>query len=242
MLYRKYIKRFLDIICALGAIVFFSWLYIGLAIVVKVKLGSPIIFTQIRPGIIDKKTGKEKLFKLYKFRSMSNEKNSNGDLLPDEERLTTFGKWLRGSSLDELPEAFNILIGDMSIIGPRPQLIKDMVFMSKEERQRHLVRPGLSGLAQTKGRNALLWENKLATDIEYIKNVNFIRDLQIVIETFIQVFFRKSSSSNTSYIAEVEITDDYGDYLLKKNKISNKYYKQKMQEAEKILFEYRNKK
>lgn len=151
-IYEKYVKRVIDIVCALAAIIVFSWLYLIVAILVKIKLGSPVLFKQPRPG------KNEKVFNMYKFRTMTDEKDENGNLLPDEIRLTQFGKWLRSTSLDELPEAFNILNGSMSVIGPRPQLVRDMVFMTPEQRKRHTVKPGLSGLAQVNGRNAIGWE------------------------------------------------------------------------------------
>ena len=153
-MYQKYFKRVIDICCALAAIIVFSWLYIIVAILVKIKLGSPVIFKQKRPGL------NGKIFTLYKFRSMTDERDENGNLLPDSVRLTKFGKFLRNSSLDELPEAFNILIGDMSVIGPRPQLVRDMVFFSDLQMKRQSVRPGLSGLAQIKGRNQISWEEQ----------------------------------------------------------------------------------
>lgn len=152
--YEKYIKRIIDITCAAGAIVVFSPLYLGVALLVKIKLGSPVLFTQERPGLVDS-DGRETVFKMYKFRSMTDEQDENGELLPDEMRLTKFGKWLRNTSLDELPEAFNILNGTMSLIGPRPQLVRDMVFMDEKQRIRHTAKPGLSGLAQVNGRNAI---------------------------------------------------------------------------------------
>ena len=170
-IYERYVKRILDIVCALAALIVFCWLYAILAILVRIKLGSPVLFTQPRPG------KDEKIFKLYKFRSMTDARDENGNLLPDEVRLTSFGKALRATSLDELPEAINILRGDMSVIGPRPQLVRDMVFMTPEQRQRHTVRPGLSGLAQTRGRNAISWDGKLATDLEYIQNVTFLENI-----------------------------------------------------------------
>ena len=179
--YEKYIKRLIDICCALAAILFFWWLYLIIAILVRVKLGSPIIFKQMRPGL------NEKIFPLYKFRSMTDEKDADGNLLPDEVRLTSFGRWLRGTSLDELPEVINILNGTMSVIGPRPQLVRDMVFMTAEQRKRHTVRPGLSGLAQTRGRNALSWDSKLETDLEYVQRVTFFGDVKIVLDTVLQV-------------------------------------------------------
>ena len=176
-IYERYIKRLLDIVCALAALIVFCWLYAILAVLVRVKLGSPVLFTQPRPG------KGEKIFKLYKFRTMTDARDANGDLLPDEVRLTPFGKALRATSLDELPEAINILKGDMSVIGPRPQLVRDMVFMTPEQRQRHTVRPGLSGLAQTRGRNAISWDGKLATDLEYIQHVTFLGDVKIIFDT-----------------------------------------------------------
>ncbi len=157
----------LDLIWATLAIVVFWWLYIIIAILVKIKLGSPVIFKQQRPGL------NEKIFSLYKFRTMTDERDENGKLMSDEVRLTKFGKWLRSTSLDELPEVFNIINGDMSVIGPRPQLVRDMVFMTNEQRERHSVRPGLSGLAQVNGRNSISWENKLNYDLQYIKKSHF---------------------------------------------------------------------
>ena len=154
-IYEKYFKRLIDIFCSLAAIIVFCWLYAIVAILVRVKLGSQVLFKQPRPG------KDEKIFNMYKFRTMTDERDENGNLLPDEVRLTKFGKALRATSLDELPEAFNILKGDMSVIGPRPQLVRDMVFMTDEQRKRHCVRPGLSGLAQVNGRNDIDWEDKL---------------------------------------------------------------------------------
>ena len=150
--YEKYIKRCVDVICALSAVVLFFPLYLGVAVLVKLKLGSPVFFVQDRPGLVDS-NGRETIFKMYKFRTMTNKRGEDGELLPDEERLTDFGKWLRNTSLDELPEAWNILNGTMSVIGPRPQLVRDLTFMSKEQRKRHTAKPGLSGLAQINGRD-----------------------------------------------------------------------------------------
>lgn len=226
--YEKYIKRLIDICCALAAILFFWWLYLIIAILVRVKLGSPIIFKQMRPGL------NEKIFPLYKFRSMTDEKDADGNLLPDEVRLTSFGRWLRGTSLDELPEVINILNGTMSVIGPRPQLVRDMVFMTAEQRKRHTVRPGLSGLAQTRGRNALSWDSKLETDLEYVQRVTFFGDVKIVLDTVLQVFFHKHGQEDDT-LDEVEITDDFGDYLLKRGIVSKDEYNRKQEEAKKIL-------
>lgn len=231
--YEKYVKRGIDVVCATCAIVVFSPLYLGLSILVKTKLGSPVLFTQDRPGLIGP-DGKETVFKMYKFRSMTDEKDENGNLLPDEVRLTKFGKWLRSTSMDELPEAFNILKGDMSVIGPRPQLVRDMVFMTDEQRKRHTAKPGLSGLAQTRGRNALSWDGKLATDLEYIENITFLGDVKIIIDTVKQVFFKEKGIEGSD-IDEVDITDDFGDYLLKAGRVSKEEYDQKQAEARELL-------
>lgn len=227
-IYGRYVKRILDIVCALAALIVFCWLYAILAILVRIKLGSPVLFTQPRPG------KDEKIFKLYKFRSMTDARDENGNLLPDEIRLTSFGKALRATSLDELPEAINILRGDMSVIGPRPQLVRDMVFMTPEQRQRHTVRPGLSGLAQTRGRNAISWDGKLATDLEYIQNVTFLGDVKIILDTVKQVFFHQKGLEDSD-VDEVEITDDFGDYLLKAGRVDKEEYERKQAEARGLL-------
>lgn len=232
--YELYIKRFMDVVCSLAAIIVFSWLYIIVAILVRIKLGSPVLFKQPRPGKIDPQTGREKIFYMYKFRSMSDERDENGNLLLDDVRLGKFGKVLRSTSLDELPEAFNILKGDMSIIGPRPQLVRDMVFMTPEQRMRHTARPGLSGLAQTRGRNALSWDAKLATDLEYIENITFLGDVKIIINTVKQVFF-KEKGIKSGTVDEVDITDDFGDYLLKSGRVSKEEYDKKMNEVKDLL-------
>jgi len=182
--YERLFKRAFDIVCALAAIIVFSWLYIIIAILVKVNLGSPIIFKQERPG----KDGK--VFNLYKFRSMTDERDENGKLLPNEIRLTKFGKILRSTSLDELPEAFNILRGDMSIVGPRPLLVGYLPYYTEEELARHDVRPGLTGLAQVNGRNAIDWDEKLAYDIEYVSRITFAGDIKIIISTVIKAIKR----------------------------------------------------
>lgn len=216
--YEKYVKRILDVVCALAAIILLSWLYIIIAIIVRIKMGKPIIFKQPRPGMIDPKTGREKIFNMYKFRTMTDERDENGDLLPYEIRLGKFGKALRASSLDEALEAFNILKGDMSVIGPRPQLVKDMVFMSDEQRMRHTAKPGLSGLAQVMGRNAITWEDKINWDLKYIEDVSFFNDLRILFLTVKKVFGKEESSE------EIDVTDDYGDALLKSGKVSKEKY------------------
>lgn len=232
--YELYIKRMLDIVCSLAAIIVFSWLYFIVAVLVRVKLGSPVLFKQPRPGKIDPKTGREKIFFMYKFRSMSDERDEKGNLLPDAVRLGKFGKALRATSLDELPEVFNILKGDMSIIGPRPQLVRDMVFMTDEQRMRHTAKPGLSGLAQTRGRNALSWNAKLVTDLEYIENISFYGDVKIIIDTVKQVFFKRKGLEGVN-VDEVDITDDLGDYLLRHNMINKEEYIQRQAEARELL-------
>ncbi len=196
MIYRKYVKRFLDICCALAAIIVFSWLYIIVAVLVRIKIGSPIIFKQIRPGMKDK-NGEEKIFNLYKFRTMTNERDENGEFLPDRLRLKKFGKILRATSLDELPEAFNILKGDMSVIGPRPLLKRYLPRYTEEQRRRHEVRPGLSGLAQVNGRNALTWEERFKYDVEYVDNISFKMDMKIIFQTVKQVFVSRDQTGIT---------------------------------------------
>lgn len=195
--YEKYFKRPIDIVCALLAIIVFSWLYIIIAIMVRVKLRSPVIFTQERPG------KDEKIFKLYKFRTMTGERDENGELLPDEVRLTKFGAWLRRTSLDELPEAFNILVGNLSIIGPRPLLVKYLDLYSPEQHRRHEVRPGLSGYAQVHGRNAISWEEKFKLDVEYVDHITFLGDLKIIWDTVMVAFVKKDGiTSETSVTME----------------------------------------
>lgn len=181
--YEAFIKRLLDILISLIVMVLFCWLYAIIAVLVRIKLGSPVIFSQNRPGRIDTKTGKEKVFKLYKFRSMTDKRDSNGELLPGKDRMTPFGAKLRATSLDELPEIVNIFKGDMSLIGPRPLAMVYLPYYTDEERVRHLVRPGLTGLAQASGRNNLKWEEKFAYDIEYANNITFLMDVKIILKT-----------------------------------------------------------
>lgn len=190
--YNRFFKRALDILCALLAMVLFCWLYVVIAILVRVKLGSPVIFRQDRPGRINKKTGIETIFSLYKFRSMNNAKDENGELLPDAQRLTKFGRILRATSLDELPEAWNILKGDMSVVGPRPLAEQYLPYYTEEERKRHTVRPGLSGWAQVNGRTAISWEERFKYDIEYVNNVSFLFDVKIIIKTVGKVITRSN--------------------------------------------------
>lgn len=223
--YERYVKRALDLIWAILAIGVFGWLYIIIAILVKIKLGSPVIFKQQRPGL------NEKIFSLYKFRTMTDERDENGNLMPDEVRLTKFGKWLRSTSLDELPEVFNILKGDMSVIGPRPQLVRDMVFMTEEQRERHIVRPGLSGLAQVNGRNSISWENKLNYDLEYIKKITFLGDIKIILQTVQKALVKQEGINREGTVSD----RDFGDYLLQKGKVDQDKYDRLQLCAKQIL-------
>ena len=182
--YEKYFKRLLDIVCSLAAIIVFSWLYIILIILGAIFMRGNPFFTQERPG------KDEKIFKLIKFRSMDNRKDKNGNLLPDEVRLNKYGQFLRKTSLDELPAAFNILKGDMSIIGPRPLLVSYLPWYTEEEKQRHDVRPGLSGLAQVNGRNSVTWEEKFSWDLKYVDRITFLGDVKIILDTVKKAFIK----------------------------------------------------
>ena len=223
--YEEYFKRPLDIACAVGVLLCFWWLFAIVAILVRIKLGSPVLFTQQRPG------KDEKIFKLYKFRTMTDEKDNDGKLLPDEVRLTQFGKFLRSTSLDELPEVFNILKGEMSVVGPRPQLVRDMVFMSQEHRRRHTVRPGLTGLAQINGRNDIDWQDKLDWDLKYIAHITFWGDVKIIAQTFIKSFIKPEGITEQN----AATATDYGDYLLQHGKVTKEEYQQKQQKAKRYL-------
>lgn len=195
-MYQRCFKRVIDIICALLALVVFCWLYAIIAILVRMKLGSPVIFKQDRPG------KDEKIFTLYKFRTMTDERDEKGNLLSSEERLTSFGKWLRSASLDEIPEALNILKGDMSVVGPRPLLIEYLPLYNERQKHRHDVRPGLSGLAQVNGRNAIGWDEKFDLDIKYVENVTFLVDCAIVLQSILKVF--KREGINMSELVSME--------------------------------------
>ena len=181
-MYAKYIKRMLDFILSLIALIVLSPLMIIIGILVRIKLGKPVIFKQKRPG------KNEKIFTLYKFKTMTDEKDEQGNLLADEKRLTKFGKFLRSTSLDELPELWNILKGEMAIVGPRPLLVEYLPLYNEEQKHRHDIKPGLTGLAQISGRNAIQWEEKFKEDIEYVNNITFIQDTKIILKTFIKVF------------------------------------------------------
>lgn len=193
-MYRHFIKRLLDIVLSGTALVILSPVYLILAIMIRVKLGSPVIFHQERPG------KDEKIFTLCKFRTMTDERDENGNLLPDNKRLTKFGKLLRATSLDELPELWNIFKGDMSIIGPRPLLVSYLPYYTKEEQLRHTVRPGLTGLAQVSGRNYLDWDNRLKKDIEYVRNLSFLMDLKVIFLTLKVIFVKENVAEDTNFV------------------------------------------
>ena len=195
-MYSKYVKRILDFILSLLAIIILSPVLLIVAVLVRTKLGSPVIFKQKRPGL------HEKIFTLYKFRTMTDEKDEDGNLLPDEIRLTKFGKLLRSTSLDELPELFNILKGDMAIVGPRPLLVKYLPLYNEHQKHRHDVRPGFTGYAQVNGRNSITWEEKFNLDIEYTHKISFLIDIEIILKTIKVVLFRQGISSETSVTME----------------------------------------
>ena len=229
-MYAKFIKRIIDFSLALLALLIFWPVLLALIISGFVAMRGNPFFAQLRPGRIDKKTGKEKIFKLIKFRTMSNAKDRDGNLLPDEMRLNRYGRFLRSTSLDELPELINILKGDMSIVGPRPQLVYDMVFMTCDQRKRHSVRQGLTGLAQVNGRNNMTWEKKFEYDLKYIENITFVTDVKIFFQTIGKVFGREGVSAEGMATAE-----NFGDYLLNIGHIDENYYQEKIWEANRIL-------
>lgn len=226
-MYQKFFKRFLDFCCALAAICCLSPLLVFLTVVGAYKMKGNPFFTQPRPG------KDEKIFRLVKFRTMTNEKDASGKLLPDDVRLTAYGKFLRSTSLDELPELFNILKGDMAVIGPRPQLVRDMVFMTPEQRKRHSVKQGLSGLAQINGRNAVTWETKIAYDLEYIKKITFWGDVKIILTTLNKAFVKRSDITEEN----CDTATDLGDYLLAKGRITREEYDRGQEEAKKLIAE-----
>jgi len=195
-MYRRFWKRFFDIVFSIIGLVVFSPILLALTLIVRIKLGAPVIFRQERPGL------KGDIFRLYKFRSMSDRKNANGELLPDRERLTSFGKLLRSTSLDELPELWNILKGEMSLVGPRPLLVQYLPLYSAEQMRRHNVRPGLTGYAQINGRNSISWQEKFKLDCWYVDNFSFLLDVKILASTFVMVFHRSGISSETSVTME----------------------------------------
>lgn len=221
--YEKYVKRPQDFCCALAALIVLSPVLAVTAYLVKKKLGSPVIFRQKRPGL------NGKIFEMWKFRTMTDARDENGNLLPDEVRLTDFGKKLRSTSLDELPELVNILKGDMAVVGPRPQLVKDMVFFDNKIFMRQYVRPGLTGLAQVSGRNAISWYEKFDYDLKYISDITFSNDLKIIVSTIKKVVYKDD------IVAEGFATsEDYGDWLLRLNKISLTEYNSKISKAKQM--------
>lgn len=223
-MYAKFLKRGMDIVLSFLALVILSPVLLVLTIVGAIRMKGNPFFTQLRPG------KDEKIFKLIKFRSMTCEVDENGNPLPDELRLTKYGKFLRASSLDELMELVNILKGDMSIVGPRPQLVRDMVFMTPEQRKRHSVRPGLTGLAQVNGRNNISWEQKFRYDLEYIRRISFMGDVKIILQTVLKVL------RSDDVVREGTVSDlDLGDYLLENGTISREEYLLRQAEAEQLL-------
>ena len=185
MIYRRYLKRPLDIVLSLAAVIVLSPLLLALAVLVRLKIGSPVVFKQQRPGL------NERIFTIYKFRTMTHAKDGQGQLLPDEARLTPFGRWLRSTSLDELPALLNVLKGDMSLVGPRPLLVRYLAYYSQDERKRHDVRPGLTGWAQVNGRNMLHWSERFRLDLEYVDSLSFLFDLRIILSTACRVLNRR---------------------------------------------------
>ena len=229
-MYAHFFKRLIDFLLSLIAVLVLSPVFLILIIVGAIAMQGNPFFVQLRPGIIDKKTGKEKIFRLIKFRTMTNKKDTEGNLLPDEVRLVKYGKFLRSTSLDELPELFNILVGDMAIIGPRPQLVRDMVFMTEQQRKRHTVRPGLSGLAQVSGRNNITWEKKFEYDLEYIEKMSFFFDIKIIFKTVGKVFKREDT------VREGTVSDmDFGDWLMSSGEVTKEEYDEKQKLAKELM-------
>ncbi len=224
-MYKKFFKRLLDFILSLSALLIFLPLLLFLIVLGAIIMGGNPFFTQPRPG------KNEKIFKLIKLRSMTNKKDADGNLLPDNMRLTKYGKFLRSTSLDELPELINILKGDMSLVGPRPQLVRDMVFMTPKQRVRHSVMPGLTGWAQVNGRNNISWEQKFQYDIEYIENgVTFANDVRIVFMTVAKVF-KRADTVRKGTVSDI----DLGDYLLQKGEVTSEEYELRQKEAKELL-------
>ncbi len=230
-MYSKFFKRLFDFLISLTAILVLSPVFLILIIAGTVAMRGNPFFTQLRPGKISKRTGEERIFKLIKFRTMSNARDKDGKLLPDDKRLNKYGRFLRSTSLDELPELWNILIGDMSLVGPRPLLVHDLLFMNDEQRKRHTVTQGLTGLAQINGRNNITWERKFEYDLEYINNgITFLSDLKIILRTFGAVFSRKDTVREGT-----ESDIDFGDWLLERGTIDKETYDEKMNKAKEML-------
>ena len=230
-MYAKGLKRGIDFTLSLFSILLLSPLLLLLMLVGAVAMRGNPFFTQLRPGRIDPATGRERIFRLVKFRTMSNARDREGKLLPDDVRLNAYGRLLRSTSLDELPELFNILKGDMALVGPRPQLVRDMVFMSAEQRRRHTVRPGLTGLAQIRGRNNITWEQKFEYDLEYIDaGITAWGDLRILFGTVGKVLSRKDTVREGT-----ESDVDFGDWLLSKGEVAPEDYERKQNEARELM-------
>lgn len=229
-MYANYFKRIIDFFLSLIALIVLSPILLILIIAGAVTMKGNPFFFQLRPGKKDK-NGKEKIFKLIKFRTMSNAKDKNGNLLPDDVRLNKYGKFLRSTSLDELPELLNIIKGDMAVVGPRPQLVRDMTFMTEEQRRRHDVRPGLTGLAQVNGRNNITWEQKFEYDLQYIDNgITFVGDVRIIFQTVGKVLKRSDT------VREGTVSDmDFGDWLMAEGKVDKETYDVKQEEAKILL-------
>lgn len=229
-MYRHFFKRFLDVFLSGLAMLILSPVLIILAILVAIFLGRPVLFKQVRPGC------KNKLFCLQKFRTMTNECDSEGNLLPDSERMTKFGRFLRSSSLDELPELWNIFTGKMSIVGPRPQLVKDMVFFDDNVAKRQTVRPGLTGLAQVSGRNNATWDERFECDLKYVQKITFWGDLKIIFKTVGKVFSRSDIATDG-----MDTSEDYGDYLLRLGRIDKTEYDEKVVKSKELIKEFLSK-
>ncbi len=229
-MYAKLFKRPLDFVLAAMALIVLSPVLLILTVVGAIVMKGNPFFTQPRPGK-KRKNGKEKIFKLIKFRTMTNARGENGELLPDGRRLGRYGAWLRSTSLDELPELFNIAVGHLSIVGPRPQLVRDMTFMSEEQRRRHDVRPGLTGLAQVNGRNSITWEQKFEYDLQYIDSgITFFGDVKIIFKTVGKVLKRSDT------VREGTVSDmDFGDWLMSEGKVDRETYDAKQAEAREML-------
>ena len=224
-MYKNYIKRPMDAVLAVFATVVLSPVLFVLIVIGAIAMRGNPFFTQQRPG------KDEKIFKLIKFRTMTNQRDENGKLLPDEVRLVPYGKFLRSTSLDELPELFNIIKGDMAIVGPRPQLVRDMVFMTEEQRTRHTIRPGLTGLAQVNGRNNMSWERKFAFDLKYISDgITLLGDIKIIVKTVVKVFQRDGITEEGMATAE-----DLGDYLLEKGEVEKEQYDRLQEQARELM-------